>query len=271
MTKASRLRWFARPLAAGSDDQLFTNDDGRVAPLTDADTPTLRRAPRRLAFDGPGSAPMSRAFDITVSFAALLVLSPLMAVLAIWIRLDSPGPVLFAQRRVGRGQEVFRILKFRTMVHRDADSIDQVAERVVTHGKDHRISRIGRVLRVTSLDELPQLINVLRGDMSLVGPRPVLEAQVQAMPAEHLNRFAVRPGITGLAQVRGRRGLGWLEQLAADSEYVESHTFLGDVRIMFRTVKTLTSRSSVYADASKNWRAYLPDLEAPLQGTEAAQ
>lgn len=214
---------------------------------------------------------MSRAFDITVSLAALLVLSPLMALLAIWIRLDSPGPVLFAQRRVGRGQEVFRILKFRTMAHRDADSIDQVAERVITNGKDQRISRFGRILRVTSLDELPQLINVLRGDMSLVGPRPVLEAQVQAMPLEHLDRFAVRPGITGLAQVRGRRGLGWLEQLAADSEYVESHTFLGDIRIMFRTVKTLCTGSSVYADASKNWRAYLPELQAPLQGSEAVQ
>lgn len=201
-----------------------------------------------------------------MSLAGLVVLWPVMAVIAIWIRLDSPGPVLFAQRRVGRGQRVFRILKFRTMANRNPDSIDQFAERVVTHGKDQRITRPGRVLRVTSLDELPQLINVLRGDMSLVGPRPVLEAQMQAIPAERLDRFDVRPGITGLAQVRGRRGLGWLEQLAADSEYVASNSLLGDIGIILRTVKTMLEGGSVYADESKNWRAYLSETRAADSG-----
>lgn len=214
---------------------------------------------------------MKRAFDGAASSVALLVLWPLMLLIAVWVRLDSPGPALFAQRRVGRGQVVFRVLKFRTMAHRDPDSIDQVAERVVAGGDDLRISRVGRILRVTSLDELPQLINILRGDMSLVGPRPVLEAQVQVIPPEHLDRFDVRPGLTGLAQVRGRRGLGWLEQLEADSEYAAGNSFWGDIRIMLRTVKAMLSAHAVYADESKNWRAYLPHTEAvaPEAGADA--
>lgn len=211
---------------------------------------------------------MTRAFDVIVSLAAIVILWPVMAIIAIGIRFDSPGPVLFAQRRVGRERRVFRILKFRTMAYRDPDGIDQIAEPVVTNSRDHRISRLGRILRVTSLDELPQLINVLRGDMSLVGPRPVLEAQVQAIPAKHLDRFAVRPGITGLAQVRGRRSLGWLEQLASDSEYVATRTFKRDIQILFLTFVALGSTGSVYAGPSENWRAHLPRVDGPRLETD---
>src|SRR5699024_5485469 len=115
--------------------------------------------------------------------------------------------------------------KFRSMVYRPAEAIDQHAERVVSVGHDPRITRAGRFMRATSLDELPQLFNILKGDMSVVGPRPVLMEQVEVVPPGYRKRFSVRPGLTGLAQMRGRRGLGWLRQLAYDAEYVEKRSF----------------------------------------------
>ncbi len=199
---------------------------------------------------------LKRLFDITASFLGILVLSPLLALLAVWIRLDSPGPVLFRQKRIGRNREPFNVLKFRTMTHRDPDTIDQHTEQVVSAGADQRITRAGRFLRMTSLDELPQLLNILKGEMSLVGPRPVIPEQLEVVPHWFEDRFRVRPGITGLAQVRGRRSLSWEEQLKYDTEYARKPLFIRDISIIFQTAVVVLAARGIYGDESKNWRAY---------------
>lgn len=190
----------------------------------------------------------------------LIILSPIFLVLTIWIRIDSPGAAIFSQSRVGRDQRIFRILKFRTMVARRAEQIDQVAEGVLV-GDDRRITRAGRFLRRTSLDELPQLWNMLLGEMNIVGPRPLIPEQLPAIPPEYLSRFDVPPGLTGLAQVRGRRSLDWLVQLAADCEYVEQRSLWLDLKIIARTVVVVFSGSGVYDPKARNWRDHLPNRE----------
>lgn len=197
---------------------------------------------------------MKRAFDIVASGIGLIVISPLLVLVAIAVRLDSPGPVFFRQKRIGRGVVPFEVIKFRTMTHRER--VDQHAERVIEANTDPRITRVGRVLRVTSIDELPQLINVLRGEMSLVGPRPIIPEQLEVVPEDRMARFDVRPGITGLAQVKGRRSLDWMDQLAYDVDYARRPGLIRDIGILFRTVWVVLTGSGIYADASKNWRAY---------------
>ncbi|TFH88176.1 sugar transferase [Billgrantia azerbaijanica] len=199
---------------------------------------------------------VKRATDIALSGVALLVLSPLLLLIALLIRLDTRGPVLFIQRRVGRNLEPFRIYKFRTMQDRNADAIDPLAETVVCSGRDPRITRVGRFLRAMSLDELPQLLNILKGDMSLVGPRPVLVEQVEAVPDKYMKRFAVRPGLTGLAQVRGRRSVGWLDQLALDVHYVERAGIGFDFWLMLATVYVVVTFRDIYGGTEQNWRQY---------------
>lgn len=186
----------------------------------------------------------------------LIVVLPLMVLIAVLIKLDSPGPVLFRQVRVGRGRRPFEIFKFRTMMHRDASNIDQHAERVIEGNDDHRITRMGRLLRVSSLDELPQLLNILKGDMSLIGPRPVLPEQLEVVPEWLSDRFMVRPGVTGLAQVKGRRSLSWEQQLCFDKVYARQFGLWTDVKILFSTVMVVFTGKGVYGAAGKNWRAY---------------
>lgn len=201
-----------------------------------------------------------RLFDIVSSAAVLLVILPLLLAVALWIKLDSRGPVFFLQQRAGLGGRPFRILKFRTMVHRAPEQIDQHSEQVVSAGRDPRITRAGRFIRATSIDELPQLINILKGDMSVVGPRPVLMEQKEVVPPGYMKRFDVRPGLTGLAQVRGRRSLGWLKQLAFDAEYVEKRSFFYDLGIIFTTIKVVLLGSGIYGGEGLNWRAYRDSL-----------
>ncbi len=203
---------------------------------------------------------VKRLFDIVASACALLLLSPLLLLVAAWVKFDSPGPVMFKQRRAGLKGKPFLIFKFRTMFDRPADSIDQKSEQVVSSGEDPRITRAGRFLRATSIDELPQLINILKGDMSIVGPRPLLMEQIEVIPPGCLIRFHVRPGLTGLAQVKGRRSLGWLQQLAYDAEYVRKQTFLYDLRLIFKTVLVVLKGSGLYGGEGLNWRAYRESL-----------
>lgn len=202
-----------------------------------------------------------RLFDIISSAAVLLVILPLLLAVALWIKLDSRGPVFFLQQRAGLGGKPFRIFKFRTMVHRAPDEIDQLSEQVVSAGRDPRITRAGRLIRATSIDELPQLINILKGDMSVVGPRPVLMEQKEVVPPGYMKRFDVRPGLTGLAQVRGRRSLGWLKQLAFDAEYVEKRGFFYDLGIILITIKVVLLGSGIYGGEGLNWRAYRESLD----------
>lgn len=209
---------------------------------------------------------IKRLFDLLSSVIVLLLLTPLLLVISLWIRLDSPGPALFRQIRIGRQQQPFSILKFRTMWYRDPNTIDQYNEHVITTGHDPRITRAGRILRTTSLDELPQLWNIFIGDMSVVGPRPILPEQIEVVHDPYVERFRVRPGLTGLAQVRGRRSLGWIDQLAADAEYVKRQGLFFDLGIILRTFVVLFTGSGVYGGETQNWRAYRDSLKTQSQG-----
>ena len=198
-----------------------------------------------------------RALDLTVSVLALIVLAPVMLVIAVAIRLESSGPVVFRQRRLGRAQAPFVVRKFRTMrhgvshdVHREfVLSLIAGARPLQANGKprfklvsDDRVTRVGSFLRSTSLDELPQLWNVVRGEMSLVGPRPPIPYEVEHYPAHWFARFAVKPGITGLWQVSGRSELTLEEMIALDAEYVRLRSPWLNLRILVRTVPTVLSR-----------------------------
>jgi lipopolysaccharide/colanic/teichoic acid biosynthesis glycosyltransferase len=191
---------------------------------------------------------LKRAFDVVVSGAMLVLLSPVLAVLALAVRLESPGPVIFSQPRVGKDDKLFAMHKFRTMpwnpdAKPSVPQVDDFKSYVFDplHG-DGRYTRIGHFLRSTSLDELPNLWNVLRGDMSIVGPRPEVPGLVDQFPPEYRPRHNVRPGITGLAQVSGRGLLTYHETILYDLEYVEQHSLVRDLSILARTVPTVLSR-----------------------------
>ncbi|WP_294081801.1 sugar transferase [Sphaerobacter sp.] len=202
-----------------------------------------------------------RCIDVVLSSAALVLLSPVMLVIALAIKLDSRGPVIFAHERVGarmrrRGTTVaweirpFRFYKFRSMVHNADESLHRAHIAAYASGQvqrgpgkggfkltgDPRITRVGRFLRATSLDELPQLVNVLKGDMSLVGPRPVPPYEVEHYESWHFERLAALPGITGLWQVTGRCALTFDEMIALDLEYVRNQSTVLDLKILARTV-----------------------------------
>jgi len=174
---------------------------------------------------------MSRAVDIVVAGIGLVLLSPLLALAALAIRLDGPGPVLYRQRRIGRDGREFSLLKLRTMV----PGSDPVGIGTAVTREDPRVTGVGRLLRRTSFDEVPNLINVIRGEMALVGPRPTIPAQVRDYSPRQRRRHEVRPGITGWAQVQGRAGIPWEERLELDLWYVENRSLALDLRILART------------------------------------
>jgi lipopolysaccharide/colanic/teichoic acid biosynthesis glycosyltransferase len=187
-----------------------------------------------------GSA--KRAFDLAVAIPATMALAPVMAGLAAWVRLDSPGPAIFRQRRAGAFGRPFTCLKFRSMVD---GAEGKGAGLKVTEGDD-RITRAGRVLRRLSLDELPQLLNVIRGDMSIVGPRPTVPSQIVHYDPVQRRRLLARPGITGLAQVRGRAAIPWSERIAIDVEYVDGWSMALDMRIIADTVRVVLRGEGSY-------------------------
>lgn len=180
---------------------------------------------------------LKRPLDLIGALVLLLPALPLMALAALAIRLDSPGNVLYRQTRIGRGGKPFRIYKLRTMTTRthDADG-RKLRDR-------ERVTTAGRWIRKLSLDELPQLINIIKGDMSFIGPRPLVERYLPYYTPEEMHRHDVRPGVTGWAQVNGRSDLGWEERFAYDLEYVRDLSLLFDLKIAFLTVKRVLSGS----------------------------
>lgn len=224
-----------------------------------AGAPSLRPAaagaisvPARLA---------KRWLDLTVALPCLILVAPVLLAVAVMIRLTSPGPALFRQVRLGRDRRPFVLCKFRTMysgcpddVHReyvrklltDSRPPDGGREGVFKLDGDARITPVGRLLRRTSIDELPQLLNVIRGDMSLVGPRPALDWEAEMFGAGYERRFAVPPGLTGLWQVSGRADLSWKESVRLDMRYVENWSFALDMQILWKTFKAVTRRSGAY-------------------------
>lgn len=190
---------------------------------------------------------LKRIIDIIGSLVGLVILSPVFLVVALLIKMDSPGPVFFVQDRLGLRGKTFRIIKFRTMVM-NAENIGDGLR--VSSESDPRITRVGRVLRATSLDELPQLINVLKGDMSLVGPRPPATYHpyngFESYPEWAKKRFEMRPGMTGLAQVMVRNSASWDERIRLDLQYIESFALHEDLRLLLLTVRKVFQRQSIY-------------------------
>ncbi len=191
---------------------------------------------------------MNRALDVVAAAAGLAVASPLLAAAALAIKLEDGGPVLFRQTRVGKDGTDFELLKLRTMV---VDAERQGAGYAVDAG-DSRITRVGRILRKSSVDELPQLWNVVRGDMSLIGPRPTLRYQVERYTERQRKRLDVRPGLTGWAQIHGRATLPWDERIELDVWYVENRSPRVDLRILLRTPLALLG--GTYRGATGGWR-----------------
>ena len=191
---------------------------------------------------------MRRALDVAVAGAGLVVAGPLLAVAALAVKLEDRGPVLFRQTRVGKDGVDFELLKLRTMV---VGAESQGAGYAVDRG-DPRITRIGRLLRRTSVDELPQLWNVVRGEMSLIGPRPTLRYQVDRYDEHQRHRLDIRPGITGWAQVNGRAALPWAERIELDVWYVEHRSLAVDLKILLRTPFALLG--GVYKGATGGWK-----------------
>lgn len=183
---------------------------------------------------------VKRAADVTLCTAALAVLAPVLALTAVAIRLDSPGPVLFRQERLGRDGRPFTMYKFRSM------RVGAEAGGVYEAKQDARVTRLGRVLRRTSIDELPQLVNIIRGDMSIIGPRPTLTYHPWPLAdytPEQRRRFDVRPGVTGWAQVNGRKSVDWNRRIEYDVEYVDGLSAPFDARIFAKTVAKVLSMS----------------------------
>lgn len=199
--------------------------------------------------DGDG---LKRVIDVVVSSLGLLVTAPIMASTAVAVLAAHGRPVLFRQARPGKDGRIFELVKFRTMLQPDA-----------THVTDaERLTRFGRLLRSTSLDELPTLWNVLRGDMSLVGPRPLLVEYLERYSAEQARRHEVRPGITGLAQVSGRNGISWDKKLALDVEYVDRRSSLLDLRILIDTVMSVLSREGISAPGEATMSVFTGSTDA---------
>jgi lipopolysaccharide/colanic/teichoic acid biosynthesis glycosyltransferase len=198
----------------------------------------------------PESERIKRALDIVGGAAGVALAAPLLALAALAIKLEDGGPILFRQTRLGRGARHFEILKLRTMTI-DADK--QRSDGVVEAG-DPRITRVGSLLRRTAVDELPQLWHVLRGDMSLVGPRPVPPPHLERYDERQRRRLEVRPGLTGWAQVHGRASLPWPERLELDVWYVEHQSLSLDARILARTAGVLLRRDVAYRGEAGGWR-----------------
>jgi lipopolysaccharide/colanic/teichoic acid biosynthesis glycosyltransferase len=195
-----------------------------------------------------------RALDLVVAGGALLVAAPALGLAALAIRLETPGHPLYRQRRVGLDGHAFEVYKLRTMVV----GAERLGPGLAVDEGDERITRVGAVLRRTSLDELPNLVNVVRGEMSLVGPRPTVQVQVDRYTERQRRRLAVRPGITGWAQVQGRASLPWHERIELDLWYVEHASLMLDLRILALTARMIVTGHGLYRGETGGWREAPP-------------
>jgi lipopolysaccharide/colanic/teichoic acid biosynthesis glycosyltransferase len=193
---------------------------------------------------------VSRALDAVLAAMLLVVTAPLLALAALAIRLESPGPVFYRQLRVGRHGRPFELWKLRTMVQ----GAETMGAGIYVVEGDPRITRVGRLLRRFSFDELPNLVNVLQGDMAIVGPRPTVQEQVDRYTERQLRRLEVKPGITGWAQINGRTSLPWPDRIELDVWYVEHRSVRLDLHILARTARLLASGRGLYSeDLKQGW------------------
>lgn len=191
-----------------------------------------------------------RFLDIVLSGCALIVLSPVLLVVAILVRIKLGSPVIFCQERPGKDEKIFKMYKFRSMTDERDESGELLPDEV-------RLTKFGRLLRSTSLDELPELWNIFKGDMSIVGPRPLLVQYLPLYNEEQRHRHDVRPGLTGLAQVNGRFNLLWREKFAYDLEYVRRISFAEDMKIIFQTIFAVLCRNNVENEELGSWYPFL--------------
>ena len=197
---------------------------------------------------------IKRPQDFILSLLALIVLSPIIIVTAIIVRIKLGAPIIFSQQRPGLNSKVFKLYKFRTMSNAKDESGNLLSD-------EERLGKFGKTLRSTSLDELPSLINILKGDMSIVGPRPLLVRYLDRYNEHQARRHEVRPGFTGYAQVNGRNAITWEQKFNYDVEYVDNITFIGDWKIIFKTALTVIKREGISSDTSATMEEFM--------GTEA--
>jgi lipopolysaccharide/colanic/teichoic acid biosynthesis glycosyltransferase len=191
-----------------------------------------------------------RAFDVVVAATALVLTSPLLAVAVVAIRLESKGHPIYRQRRIGKDGRPFDVLKLRTMVA----GAESMGSGLAVNEGDPRITRVGAVLRRFSIDELPNLVNVVRGDMAIIGPRPTVPVQVEQYTQRQRGRLAVKPGITGWAQVNGRTSLPWDERIELDLWYIEHRSWRLDLQILVRTAAIVFGGEGLYKGESGGWK-----------------
>ncbi len=225
--------------------------------------PRIRYSPS-MNLPRPWSLKLKHGLDRAIAGAGLLATSPLFLALAVAIPLDDPGPVFFLQERVGEGGKTFSVFKFRTMVT-DAESRGLGLN--VAAGDD-RITRTGRWLREWSLDELPQLINIVRGEMSLIGPRPTLPVQVARYTEFQKKRLLMRPGLTGWAQVNGRNAIPWEKRIELDVWYVENWSLLLDLRILLATPQVVLGREGLFGQGGVNYDLFGHQGVSPKPGIQ---
>ena len=181
---------------------------------------------------------IKRVLDLILSLMALIILMPLMIIIAILVRIKLGSPVIFKQKRPGKNEKIFTLYKFRTMTNKKDENGNLLPD-------EKRLTKFGRILRSTSLDELPELFNILKGNMAIVGPRPLLVKYLPYYTDEERHRHDVRPGLTGLAQIHGRNTTNWKDRFKYDIDYANNITFIGDLKIIFGTIKKVIKKEDI--------------------------
>ena len=197
---------------------------------------------------------IKRILDFILSLIALIVLSPVLLVVAILVRIKLGSPIIFKQQRPGKDEKIFTLYKFRTMTDKKDENGNLLPD-------SERLTKFGKVLRSTSLDELPELVNILKGDMSIVGPRPLLVEYLPLYSEEQKHRHDVRPGLTGLAQVSGRNSLSWEEKFNDDLQYIKHITFFEDMKIIFMTVAKVFKREGIAQEGNATMEKFTGNKE----------
>lgn len=197
---------------------------------------------------------IKRFLDFTLSLLALILLSPVMLIIAILVRIKLGTPVIFKQQRPGKNEKIFTLYKFRTMTDKKDENGNLLPD-------SERLTKFGKLLRSTSLDELPELVNIIKGDMAIVGPRPLLVGYLPLYNEEQKHRHDVRPGLTGLAQVNGRNSISWEEKFKDDLKYVNKITFIGDTKIILKTVGKVFKREGISQENSATMEKFQGNKE----------